>query len=205
LHSWGGLLALVGVLEQQGCEQPPASHGIFDCRVLRSCLVPQCSYPPFYPTSNDVLRIVTGCLRPTPADNLPILPKVHRLRTHILHHHVPRISTIFILPRLNPLGQRKHPIVISLSRMLCFGRVCASPCALNVSAALQGAYTSSHCDCKSWSIYHGLCHNDAGNCSEHCRKFSGYCNYSKIQGTPLLFSSWICFSLCLLLLFCNVY
>jgi len=25
--------------------------------------------------------------------------------------------------------------------MLCFGRVCASPCALNVSAALQGAYT----------------------------------------------------------------
>jgi len=24
--------------------------------------------------------------------------------------------------------------------MLCFGQVCASPCALNVSAALQGAY-----------------------------------------------------------------
>jgi len=24
--------------------------------------------------------------------------------------------------------------------MLCFGRLCASPCALNVSAALQGAY-----------------------------------------------------------------
>ena len=32
--------------------------------------------------------------------------------------------------------------MISLSRMLCFGRVCASPCALNVSAALQGSYTS---------------------------------------------------------------
>ena len=46
----------------------------------------------------------------------------------------------FILLRLNPLGQRMLPIVISLSRMLCFGRVCASPCALNVSAALQGAY-----------------------------------------------------------------
>ena len=45
-----------------------------------------------------------------------------------------------ILLRLNPLGQRKLPIVISLSRMLCFGRVCASPCALNVNAALQGAY-----------------------------------------------------------------
>jgi len=25
------------------------------------------------PTTNDALRIVTGCLRPTPADNLPIL------------------------------------------------------------------------------------------------------------------------------------
>jgi len=25
------------------------------------------------PTINDALRIVTGCLRPTPADNLPIL------------------------------------------------------------------------------------------------------------------------------------
>jgi len=49
----------------------------------------------------------------------------------------------FILLRLNPLSQRKLPIVISLSRMLCFGRVCASPCTLNVSAALQDAYTSS--------------------------------------------------------------
>jgi len=48
--------------------------------------------------------------------------------------------TIPILLCLNPLGQRKLPIVISLSRMLCFGRVCASACALNVSIALQGAY-----------------------------------------------------------------
>ena len=44
----------------------------------------------------------------------------------------------FILLRLNPLGQTKLPI--SLSKMLCFGRVCACLCALNVSAALQGAY-----------------------------------------------------------------
>jgi len=51
-----------------------------------------------------------------------------------------QFAPYFILLRLNPLGQRKLPIVISLSRMLCFGRVCASPCALNVSAALQGAY-----------------------------------------------------------------
>jgi len=51
-----------------------------------------------------------------------------------------KLTEPFILLRLNPLGQRKLPIVISLSRMLCFGRVCASPCALNVSAALQGAY-----------------------------------------------------------------
>jgi len=47
----------------------------------------------------------------------------------------------FILLRLNPLGQRKLPIVISLSMMLCFGWVYASSCALNVSAALQGAYS----------------------------------------------------------------
>jgi len=46
----------------------------------------------------------------------------------------------FILLRLNPLGQS---IVISLSRMLCFGRVCASPCALNVSAALRDAYSGT--------------------------------------------------------------
>ena len=65
------------------------------------------------------------------------------LRTHIFHHDVARISTIFILLRLNPLGQRKLPIVISLSRMLCFGRVCASACALDVSTAVQGAYKSS--------------------------------------------------------------
>ena len=33
----------------------------------------QCSYPPHRPAINDALRIVTGCLRPTPADNLPVL------------------------------------------------------------------------------------------------------------------------------------
>jgi len=49
-------------------------------------------------------------------------------------------SPVFFLLRLNPLGQRKLPIVISLSRMLCSGRVCASPCVLNVRAALQGAH-----------------------------------------------------------------
>ena len=49
------------------------SPGPFDCRVLCYCLVPQCSYPPYWPTINETLRIVTGCLRPTPANNLPIL------------------------------------------------------------------------------------------------------------------------------------
>jgi len=29
------------------------------------------------PAINDALRIVTGCLRPTPADNLPILAGIH--------------------------------------------------------------------------------------------------------------------------------
>jgi len=60
---------------------------------------------------------------------------------------------LFILLRLNPLSQRKLPIVISLSRMLCFGRVCASPCALNVSTALQGAYTLL----LSWVSYSSFC------------------------------------------------
>jgi len=35
------------------------------CRTAHTCLTD--------PTINDALRIVTGCLRPTPADNLPIL------------------------------------------------------------------------------------------------------------------------------------
>ena len=35
------------------------------CRSAHTCLID--------PTINDALRIVTGCLRPTPADNLPIL------------------------------------------------------------------------------------------------------------------------------------
>jgi len=48
---------------------------------------------------------------------------------------------VAVLLRPNPFSQRKLPITISLSRMLCFGRVCAS-CALNVSPALQGAYSS---------------------------------------------------------------
>jgi len=59
-------------LEQQLCEQPPYP-GPFNSRVLRSCLVPQYSHLPHWPAINDTLRIVTGCLRPTPADNLPIL------------------------------------------------------------------------------------------------------------------------------------
>ena len=46
--------------------------GPFNNRVQRSCLVPHCSYPLHWPFINDALRTVTGCLRPTPADNLPI-------------------------------------------------------------------------------------------------------------------------------------
>jgi len=33
----------------------------------------QCSYPPHRPRINDALRLVTGCLRRTPEDNLPTL------------------------------------------------------------------------------------------------------------------------------------
>jgi len=68
------------------------------------------------------------------------------LQVQICFHEVfiNRINYVTVLLRLNPLGQRKLLIVISLSRMLCFGRVCASPCALSVSAALQGA---CNCSC----------------------------------------------------------
>ena len=47
--------------------------GAFNSRVLHSCLVPQCSRVPHRPVINDALRTVTGCLRPTPTDNFPVL------------------------------------------------------------------------------------------------------------------------------------
>ena len=49
------------------------SPGAFNRRVLRSCLVPQCLHPPHWPCHQRRLAIMTGCLRPTPADNLHIL------------------------------------------------------------------------------------------------------------------------------------
>jgi len=62
------------------------------------------------------------------------------LRTPALHHGVPRISTIFVLLRLNQLGQKKLPVVFPLSGMLCLWPLssqCASPYTLNVSTELQ--------------------------------------------------------------------
>ena len=44
--------------------------------VLRSFLAPQCSYPPHWPCHQRRLRIMTGCLRHTPAGNLPILTSI---------------------------------------------------------------------------------------------------------------------------------
>ena len=70
--------------------------------------------------------------------------QLHWIMAHTSPYLFFFLSNCFILLRLNPLGQRKLSIVISLSRMLCFGRVCASPCALNVSAALQGAYNCTY-------------------------------------------------------------
>jgi len=49
------------------------SPGPIDCRVLRSYWCCSAHTHLIDPTINDALRIVTGCLRPTPADNLPIL------------------------------------------------------------------------------------------------------------------------------------
>ena len=47
--------------------------GPFNSKALRSCLVPRCSHLPHNPSINNALWTVTGCLRPAPADNLPIL------------------------------------------------------------------------------------------------------------------------------------
>jgi len=83
-------------------------------------------------------------VRPT---RIPLVIRAQRAaRMLLLSDKLTRCAagTNFNLLRLNPLDQRKLPIVISLSRMLCFDRVCTSPCALNVSAPLQGAYT---CEC----------------------------------------------------------
>ena len=46
-HSWGCLLALVGVLEQNVANSH-LSSGPFVSRALRSCLMPQCSHPPHW-------------------------------------------------------------------------------------------------------------------------------------------------------------
>ena len=60
------------LLEQQCCETVilPLVHSTAEycapvwCRSAHTCLIDT--------TINDALRIVTGCLRPTPVDNLPI-------------------------------------------------------------------------------------------------------------------------------------
>ena len=68
------------------------SPGPFNCRVLRACLVPQCSYRLIDTAINDALRIVTGCLHPTPADNLKILAGIQPAELR-------RIGAILSLPR----------------------------------------------------------------------------------------------------------
>jgi len=70
--------SLAGVLEKQRCEQPALVHSSLAlvhstaesdvpiwCRSAHICLT--------HPAKTDALRTVSGCLRPTPADNLPIL------------------------------------------------------------------------------------------------------------------------------------
>jgi len=65
--------------------------GPFNSRVFMSCLVPQSSHPSHWPSINHALRIVTGCLCPTPTDNLPvpvgIQPAELRQRSALFRSH----------------------------------------------------------------------------------------------------------------------
>jgi len=60
------------VLEQQLCKQPLWPWCIQPQSTV-SCLMPQCSLRYINTAINYALRIVSGCLLPAPADNLPIL------------------------------------------------------------------------------------------------------------------------------------
>ena len=51
--------------------------GLLNTSVLRTSLVSQCSYSLYSSIWNDLFRIVTGCLRPTATDHLPILLGIH--------------------------------------------------------------------------------------------------------------------------------
>ena len=132
--------------------------------------------------------------------------RVHPNQNVWLHHcskafckehlkSLPQVA-LFILLRLNQLGQRKLPIVISLSRMLCFGRVCAS-CALNVSAALKGAYTltsTSNCIHEEEGKYIIICINwyqmfatNISNSSQSTTRFFSWLQASEV--TSKVFAS----------------
>jgi len=63
--------------------------GPFNSGVLRPCPVLQCSYPPYWSCHQ---RIVTGCLRPKQADNIPILAGIQpvELRRNAAKRLLPR-------------------------------------------------------------------------------------------------------------------
>ena len=85
------------------------------------------------PTINDALRIVTGCLRPTPADNLPILAGIQpaELRPKCISSGSKRFSRLKTEDRriicttrlLNKLGlwNRKPNLRLRLHHLKCFG------------------------------------------------------------------------------------
>jgi len=71
-HSWGGLLALAGVLEKNAANSHLSpGHSIAEYCAPACCCSAHTRL--LDPVINDASRTVTGCLRPTPADNLPIL------------------------------------------------------------------------------------------------------------------------------------
>jgi len=58
------------------------SPGPLNSRVLRSCLVLQCSHPRHWTCHQQCLWVVTGPLCPTPVNNLPILTGIQPAELH---------------------------------------------------------------------------------------------------------------------------
>ena len=110
-HACWWRLAGSGMGADQGHGNPSGylSVGAFNRRELRSCLVPQCSHPPYWPAINDALRNVTGRLRPTSADNLPILAGIQTCWTSSQWSHT--VSSTPCHGAWTPAPLNAHPSI----------------------------------------------------------------------------------------------